>query len=81
MPFFKRPVITLAMSDDLTEVQSAVVPDGFVINLWQRGFGRTVGPFYSRRDEAANASEAVDSNLYRHKSILLGPFRPRSVSR
>ncbi len=38
------------MSDDLTEVQSAVVPDGFVINLWQRGFGRAVGPFYSRRE-------------------------------
>ena len=38
------------MSDDLTEVQAAVVPDGFVINLWQRGFGRTVGPFYSKRD-------------------------------
>ena len=29
------------MSDDLTEVQTAVVPDGYVINLWQRGFGRT----------------------------------------
>lgn len=38
------------MSDDLTEVQAAVIPDGFVINLWQRGFGRTVGPFYSKRD-------------------------------
>jgi acyl-coenzyme A thioesterase PaaI-like protein len=38
------------MSDDLTSNQAAVVPDGFVINLWQRGFGRTVGPFYSRRD-------------------------------
>jgi len=39
------------MSDDLTPVQTAVIPDGFVINLWQRGFGRTVGPFYSRREE------------------------------
>lgn len=38
------------MSDDLTPVQAAVVPDGYVINLWQRGFGRTVGPFYSRRE-------------------------------
>jgi len=37
------------MSDDLTPNQAAVVPDGFVINLWRRGFGRTVGPFYSRR--------------------------------
>ena len=42
------------MSDDLTEVQAAVVPDGFVINLWQRGFGRTVGPFYSKRDPVTN---------------------------
>ena len=42
------------MSDDLTPVQAAVVPDGYVINLWQRGFGRTVGPFYSKRDEATN---------------------------
>lgn len=37
------------MSDDLTPNQTAVVPDGFVLNLWQRGFGRTVGPFYARR--------------------------------
>lgn len=42
------------MTDDLTESQAAVVPDGFVINLWQRGFGRTVGPFYSRRDAEDN---------------------------
>ena len=42
------------MSDDLTPLQAAVVPDGYVINLWQRGFGRTVGPFYSKRDEANN---------------------------
>jgi acyl-coenzyme A thioesterase PaaI-like protein len=42
------------MSDDLTEGQTAVVPDGFVINLWQRGFGRTVGPFYSSRDTSTN---------------------------
>lgn len=45
------------MSDDLTKSQTAVVPDGFVVNLWQRGFGRTVGPFYSRRD-AANETMA-----------------------
>lgn len=38
------------MTDDLTEAQAAVVPDGYVINLWNRGFGRTVGPFYSKRD-------------------------------
>lgn len=37
------------MSDDLTPSQAAVVPEGYEINLWQRGFGRTVGPFYSKR--------------------------------
>jgi acyl-coenzyme A thioesterase PaaI-like protein len=48
------------MSDDLTEAQAAVVPDGYVINLWQRGFGRTVGPFYSRR-----AENGVDTLAFR----------------
>ncbi len=52
------------MSDDLTEVQAAVVPDGFVINLWQRGFGRTVGPFYSRRD--ANNDEVMAFRVEEH---------------
>lgn len=46
------------MSDDLTPGQAAVVPDGYVINLWQRGFGRTVGPFYSRRDDDNNETMA-----------------------
>lgn len=46
------------MSDDLTPGQAAVIPDGYVINLWQRGFGRTVGPFYSRRDDDNNETMA-----------------------
>jgi acyl-coenzyme A thioesterase PaaI-like protein len=39
------------MSDDFSPQQAAVVPDGFVVNLWQRGFGRVIGPFYAKRDE------------------------------
>ena len=46
------------MSDDLTELQTAIVPEGFVINLWNRGFGRTVGPFYSCRDAEQNETMA-----------------------
>jgi acyl-coenzyme A thioesterase PaaI-like protein len=38
------------MSDSLTPVQAAVVPDGFIISPWQRGFGRTVGPFFHKDD-------------------------------
>jgi acyl-coenzyme A thioesterase PaaI-like protein len=38
------------MSDDLNPVQAAIAPEGYVLNVWQRGFGRTVGPFYSRRE-------------------------------
>jgi len=52
------------MSDDLTSNQAAVVPDGFVINLWQRGFGRTVGPFYSRRD--ADSTETMAFRVEEH---------------
>lgn len=59
------------MSDDLTEVQAAVVPDGFVINLWQRGFGRTVGPFYSRRDEATR-DEVMAFRVEEHHANGMG---------
>lgn len=52
------------MSDDLTEVQAAVVPDGYEINLWQRGFGRTVGPFYSRRE--ADGRETLAFRVEEH---------------
>lgn len=40
------------MSDDLTPLQAPVIPEGFVVNLWQRGFGRMIGPFYAKRDAA-----------------------------
>lgn len=42
------------MSDDLTPLQAPVIPEGFVVNLWQRGFGRMIGPLYAKRDAAAN---------------------------
>lgn len=40
----------MGMSDALTATQAAVVPPGFVMEPWQRGFGRTIGPFYTRDD-------------------------------
>jgi uncharacterized protein (TIGR00369 family) len=52
------------MSDDLTPVQAAVVPDGYQINLWQRGFGRTVGPFYSKRH--ADGTETLGFRVEEH---------------
>ena len=38
------------MSDALTEAQAAVAPEGYVMEPWQRGFGRTIGPLYIRQD-------------------------------
>jgi acyl-coenzyme A thioesterase PaaI-like protein len=34
------------MSDNLTPRQAAHAPEGFVMEPWERGFGRTTGPFY-----------------------------------
>jgi len=36
------------MSDDLTESQTAVIPDGFAVLNWTRGFGRQIGPLYDK---------------------------------
>lgn len=36
------------MSDDLTDAQSAVIPDGFKLLNWTRGFGRQIGPLYEQ---------------------------------
>ncbi|MDB5445980.1 MAG: thioesterase [Phenylobacterium sp.] len=38
------------MSDALNDAQAAHAPPGYVMDPWQRGFGRTVGPFYRRQD-------------------------------
>lgn len=37
------------MSDDLTEAQSGVIPPGYQLLNWTRGFGRQIGPLYERR--------------------------------
>lgn len=52
------------MSDALTESQAAVLPDGYVMQPWQRGFGRTVGPFYARRE--ANGAETLAFRVEAH---------------
>jgi acyl-coenzyme A thioesterase PaaI-like protein len=36
------------MSDDLTEAQTAVIPSGFSVLNWTRGFGRQIGPLYEK---------------------------------
>lgn len=36
------------MSDDLTEAQTAVIPDGYTTLNWTRGFGRQIGPLYEK---------------------------------
>ncbi len=38
------------MSDDLTEAQTADIPEGYKILNWTRGFGRQIGPLYERND-------------------------------
>jgi len=58
------------MSDDLNSNQSAVVPEGYIVNLWQRGFGRTIGPFYSRRD--AENRETVAFRVEEHHANGMG---------
>ena len=38
------------MSDDLTEAQTADIPEGYKILNWTRGFGRQIGPLYEQHD-------------------------------
>jgi acyl-coenzyme A thioesterase PaaI-like protein len=38
------------MSDDLTEAQTAVIPAGFSVLNWTRGFGRQIGPLYEKHE-------------------------------
>ena len=44
------------MSDDLTEAQSAAIPDGYAQLNWTRGFGRQIGPLYERTDGPGEAT-------------------------
>lgn len=39
------------MSDDVEEPQGADIPQGYKPLRWARGFGRTVGPLYYRRED------------------------------
>lgn len=38
------------MSDDLTDAQTAAIPEGFSQLNWSRGFGRQIGPLFEHRD-------------------------------
>ena len=37
------------MSDDLTDAQTAAIPEGYDQLNWSRGFGRQIGPLYEQR--------------------------------
>ena len=39
------------MSDDLTEAQAAVIPEGYRQLNWSRGFGVQIGPLFERGGE------------------------------
>jgi len=36
------------MSDDLTDAQTAAIPDGYSQLNWSRGFGRQIGPLFEQ---------------------------------
>lgn len=38
------------MSDDLTDAQTAAIPEGFSQLNWSRGFGRQIGPLFEHRE-------------------------------
>ncbi|MBQ1542993.1 MAG: PaaI family thioesterase [Caulobacteraceae bacterium] len=42
------------MSDDLTATQTAVVPEGYEVLPWTRGFGRQIGPLYHRHGDGGD---------------------------
>jgi acyl-coenzyme A thioesterase PaaI-like protein len=44
------------MSDDLTDAQTAAIPDGYAQLNWSRGFGRQIGPLFERRDGVGDAT-------------------------
>ena len=43
------------MSDDLTDAQTAAIPDGYTQLNWSRGFGRQIGPLFEQRSAAGEA--------------------------
>ena len=44
------------MSDDLTDAQTAAIPDGYEQLNWSRGFGRQIGPLFERREAVGDAT-------------------------
>lgn len=46
------------MSDDLTDAQTAAIPDGFSQLNWSRGFGRQIGPLFEHREGPGQAQLA-----------------------
>lgn len=43
------------MSDDLTDAQTAAIPEGFSQLNWSRGFGRQIGPLFEHRQGPGEA--------------------------
>ena len=43
------------MSDDLTDAQTAAIPEGFSQLNWSRGFGRQIGPLFEKREGPGEA--------------------------
>ena len=43
------------MSDDLTDAQTAAIPDGYSQLNWSRGFGRQIGPLFEQRSGPGDA--------------------------
>ena len=43
------------MSDDLTDAQTAAIPEGFSQLNWSRGFGRQIGPLFEHREGPGQA--------------------------
>jgi acyl-coenzyme A thioesterase PaaI-like protein len=43
------------MSDDLTDAQTAAIPDGYTQLNWSRGFGRQIGPLFEQRSGPGEA--------------------------
>jgi acyl-coenzyme A thioesterase PaaI-like protein len=43
------------MSDDLTDAQTAAIPEGFDQLNWSRGFGRQIGPLFEHREGPGQA--------------------------
>ena len=46
------------MSDDLLDEEKFIVPEGFQLMQWSRGFGRTIGPFYERTEKDGGFTRA-----------------------